>query len=118
MKEFVLIFRMDITKEAQPSPPQMELYMEQWMDWIGGMAKADQLADGGNHFLPTGKVLRSNNNMTDGPYTFNKESVAGYIIILVKDMKDAIKIAQKCPILKGEGTSVEIRETATPESMK
>jgi hypothetical protein len=119
MKEFVLIFRMDITtKEAQPSPEQMELYMEQWMDWIGDITQADQLADGGNHFLPAGKVLRPKNNRSDGPYTSNKESVAGYIIILAKDMKEAIKIAQKCPILQGEGTSVEIREPATPESMK
>lgn len=119
MKEFVLIFRMDITtKEAQPSPEQMELYMNQWMEWIHAIAEANQLADGGNHFLPTGKVLRPGNSITDGPYTVQRESVAGYIIILVKDLKEATGIAKRCPILQGEGTSVEIRETATPESMK
>jgi hypothetical protein len=119
MKEFLLIFRMDITtKEAQPSPEQMELYMTQWMEWINDISTHQQLADGGNHLSPVGKVLRSNNVITNEPYTSNKESVAGYIIILVKDIDDAVRIAKKCPILQGEGTSVEVRETATPESMR
>ena len=46
------------------------------------------------------------------------ESVTGYIIILAKDIADAVHIAKKCPILQGEGTSVVIRETFTPWTMK
>lgn len=119
MKEFVLIFRMDIlTKEIQPSPEQMELYMTQWMEWINDISAQNQLADGGNHLSYSGKVLRPNNVMTDEPYSVNKESVAGYIIILAKDIDDAVRIAKKCPILQGEGTSVEVRETATPEAIQ
>ncbi len=56
--------------------------------------------------------------ITDGPYTVNRESVAGYIVIFAKDIDDAVRIARKCPILRGEGTSVEVRETATPEVMR
>ena len=119
MKEFLLIFRMDITtKEAQPSPEQMKLYMTQWMEWINDISAQQQLADGGNHLSPIGKVLRSNNVIADESYTSNKESVAGYIIILAKDIDDAVRIAKKCPILQGEGTSIEVRETATSETMK
>jgi hypothetical protein len=119
MKEFALIFRMDITtKESQPSPEQMKLYMTQWMKWINEISSNGQLANGGNHFLPNGKVIRPKNTITDGPYSANKESVAGYILVLAKDIKDAVSIAEKCPILQGEGTSVEIRETATPQNIK
>ena len=119
MKEFVLIFRMDIlTKEVQPSPEQMELYMTKWMEWINDISAQNQLADGGNHLSYSGKVLRPNNIMTDGPYPLNKESVAGYIIILAKDVDDAVRIAKKCPILQGVGTSVEVRETATSGTIK
>ena len=119
MKEFVLMFRMDITtRELQPSPEQMELYMSQWMEWINDISAREQLADGGNHFSYTvGKVIRPNNVITDGPYTAKKESVAGYIIILANDIDDAVIIAKKCPILNGEGTSVEVRETAIPGEM-
>lgn len=115
MKEFVLIFRMDITTpEAQPTAAQMETYMQQWMEWIGNISKDGWLAEGGNHLIPSGKVLRPKGSVTDGPYTVDTESVAGYILINAKNMDEVMTIAQKCPILNGEGTSVEIRETATP----
>jgi hypothetical protein len=119
MKEFVLIFRMDImTKDAQPTEEQMTIYMQQWMKWINEISGKGQLADGGNHLSGSGKVLRPKNVMDNEPYTANKESVAGYIIVLAKDMNDAVRIAAKCPILQGEGTSVEVRETATPGTVK
>lgn len=115
MKEFVFIFRMDITtEEIQPSQEQMKQYMGQWMEWINYISKKDQLARGGNHLSRNGKVLRSGDIMTDGPYSANSESVAGYIVVLAKDIDDAVRLAKKCPILQGEGTSVEVRETATP----
>lgn len=115
MKEYVLLFRMDIlTKEAQPTKEQMEVYMQQWMQWISDIEKKGQLAHGGNHLNYSGKVIRANNVVTDEPYVSNKESVAGYIMIHAKDMDNALLIAKKCPILNGEGTSVEVRETAKP----
>ena len=119
MKEFVLMFRMDITTpEAQPTQDQMDLYMVQWMKWINDISNHGQLADGGNHFSYSGKVLRANNGISEKPYTANNESVSGYILILAKNMDDAVGIAKKCPILQGEGTSVEVRETATPGNIK
>ncbi len=35
-------------------------------------------------------------------------------IVLAKNLNDASKLAERCPILKGENTSVETREVATP----
>jgi len=114
MKEFILLFRMDITTpEAQPTPGQMDIYMQDWMEWINDISAHGQLADGGNHLSNSGTVLRSMNRINGEPYTSNNESVSGYIIILAKNEKDALSIARKCPILSGEGTSVEVRETAT-----
>src|SRR6185436_8660752 len=101
MKEFVLLFRMDITsKEAQPSEEQMKIYMGQWMKWVNEISKNGKLANGGNHFSKNGKVLKPNSIVTDGPYTVNKESVAGYLIIMAKDIDDAVLVAKKCPILQ------------------
>jgi hypothetical protein len=115
MKEFVLLFRMDITnKEAQPTKKQMESYMQQWMSWINEIAGKEQLADGGNHFSRQGRVLKPNNEVVETPHISDNNSVAGYIIILADDIDEATKIAKKCPILNGQNTSVEIRETATP----
>lgn len=115
MKEFVLMFRMDITNnEAQPSKEQMKTYMQHWMEWINKIADNDQLADGGNHFSRQGRLLKPNNIVVETPHIAANNSIAGYIIILADNLDEATKIAKKCPILNGQNTSVEIRETATP----
>ncbi|MFA5971934.1 MAG: hypothetical protein WC780_06255 [Lentimicrobiaceae bacterium] len=114
MKEFVLLFRMDITNEAaQPPRKQMDVYMQQWMEWLNEIGN-DQLADGGNHFSRQGRVLKPNNEVIETPYIADHNSVAGYVIVLAGNMDEATEIAKKCPILNGQNTSVEIRETATP----
>jgi hypothetical protein len=119
MKTYALIFRMDITTEsAQPSAKQMETYMNDWMKWVNLMSENGQLAEGGNHFSKAGKLLRPGEKTQDGPYTENSESVAGYLLVHAKDMDGAVTLAEKCPILNGEGTSVEIRELATPGEMQ
>jgi len=116
MKEFVLLFRMDLTnEEAQPTPEQMEIYMQQWISWMNEIADKGQLADGGNHFSRNGRVLKPGSEVIKTPYIADSNSVAGYIIILAKNLDDATKIAKNCPILNGQNTSVEIRETAMPE---
>lgn len=112
MKEFVLIFRMDIlNKEAQPSEEQMKLYMKQWVEWTNEITGNNQLLDGGNHLQYGGKLLMPHNVIIDTPYIANNESIAGYILISAENIDDAVDIAKKCPILSGEGTSVEIRQT-------
>jgi hypothetical protein len=110
MDEFVLLMRLDIiTKEAQPSPEQLQVYMKQYHDWVGGIAAQNKFS-GGTGLSTEGKVLKSNNIVTDGPYAEIKESIAGYIIIKAKDFEEAVKIAEGCPILQGEGNSVEVRK--------
>lgn len=109
MDEFVLLFRMDITtREAQPSPEQLQVYMKQYRDWVGGIA-AENKFSGGTGLSTEGKVLKPNNVVTDGPYAEIKESIAGYIIIRATDWDDAVSLAKDCPMLQGEGNSVEVR---------
>lgn len=110
MNNYTLFFRMDITTpEAQPTAEQMDLYMQQWNEWIESINANNQL-EGGTHLSKQGRVLRPKGIMTDGCYMEKKESVAGYIVISAKNINDATAIAQNCPILQGEGTSVEIRQ--------
>ena len=114
MSEFVFFFRMDIlTKEVQPTPEQMEIYMEQWYRWTEGIAAQGKLAEGGNHLSSEGKVIRPDDQIGDGPYAVDCESIAGYIIIKGADIDDAVAIAKECPILKGAGTSVEVRKVGS-----
>lgn len=114
MKTYILLFRLDIlSKEAQPTKEQMELFMQQWMTWLDDIARKGRLAEGGNHLQYSGKVIKPGGIVLDQPYSANSESVAGYIIVMAKNIDEAAKIAAKCPILNGsDKNSVEIREAA------
>jgi len=110
MDEFILLFRLDIiTKDAQPSPEQLEIYMKRYHDWVGTIAAQNKFV-GGKGLSTEGKVLKHNNVITDGPFAEIKESIAGFITIRAKDFDEAVELTKTCPMLKGEGNSVEIRK--------
>ena len=110
MDEFVLLMRLDIiTKDAQPSPEQLQVYMKQYQNWVGGIAAQNKFV-GGTGLSTEGKVIKSDHIITDGPYAEIKESVAGFIIIKAKDFDEASSIADACPILQGQGNSLEVRK--------
>lgn len=110
MDEYLILMRLDLlTKEAQPSPEQMQEYMKMYHNWVGGIAAQNKFV-GGKGLSTEGKVLKPHNVITDGPYAEIKESLAGFIIIRAKDFDDAVSIAKECPILLGEGNSVEVRK--------
>jgi len=110
MDEFILLFRLDIlTKEAQPSPEQLQVYMKQYQDWVGGIAAQNKFS-GGKGLSTEGRVLKANHIITDGPFAEIKESIAGFIIIKAKDFDEAVSLSKDCPMLQGQGNSVEIRK--------
>src|SRR5687768_6450046 len=85
MDEYLILMRLDlITKDAQPSPEQMQSYMKMYNDWVGGIAAQNKFI-GGKGLSTEGKVIKSNNVITDGPYAEIKESLAGFIMIKAKD---------------------------------
>lgn len=112
MNEYLVIMRLDlITKEAQPSPEQLEGYMKMYQDWVGGIAAQNKFV-GGTGLATEGKVIKPNNVITDGPFAEVKESIAGFITIKAKDLEEAVSLAKNCPILFGEGNSVEVRQVS------
>ena len=118
MDEYLILMRLDLlTKEAQPSPEQLQVYMKMYQDWVGGIAAQNKFI-GGKGLSTEGKVLKANNVVTDGPYAEIKESLAGFIIIKATDFEEALSIAKECPILKGEGNSVEVRKVVSVHDHK
>ena len=108
MDEFILIFRHeDGTKIA--SPEQMQIWMKQTMDWIGGIAAQNKLTDRGNRLVPSGKVVKADNVIADGPYTEIKECIVGYSIVKAATIEEASELTKGCPILAAGG-NVEVRE--------
>lgn len=115
MEEYLIMMRLDlITRDAQPSPEQLQVYMQQYQQWIDGIVAVGKFA-GGKGLSTEGKVIRFGGVVTDGPFAEVKESIAGFITIRAADFDDATSIASACPILQGEGNSVEVRRIVARE---
>jgi hypothetical protein len=112
MKEFLFIFRSDaFTRESRPSPEQLQAMTKPWQDWLGGIAARNKLSSRGNRLHPEGKVVKSKQVVTDGPYVEMKETLGGYSVVFADSLGEATEMAKDCPIFQVGGT-VEVREIA------
>ncbi|NHA04472.1 transcription initiation protein [Mucilaginibacter sp. HC2] len=109
MKEFLFVFRNNSVGAPQGSPEEMQAITQKWMDWVGGIAAQNKLVNRGNRLFGDGKVVRSNNVITDGPYTEIKELIGGYTLVKAESLEEAAELAKGCPIL-AFGGNVEVRE--------
>src|SRR6187549_1972289 len=109
MNEYILIIHRDlISKDASPSPQQIQESIKPFQDWIGSIAAQNKLVSPPKRWDLAGKVVKQNNLVTDGPYAEIKESVGGMLLIRANDYEEAAEIAKGCPVLKW-GAVVEIR---------
>jgi len=116
MDEFILIFRHQDGKKVA-SPEQIQIWMKQTMDWIGGIAAQNKFSGGNGLPFENSKVVRHNNVVTDGPFGEIKETIGGYIIVKADSVDEAVEFAKGCPVLQGEGNSVEVRKIAKGDGL-
>ena len=90
------------------SPEEQQQQMQKWFDWVADLQAKGRYA-GGEALLPTGKTVRRDNLVTDGPYAESKELVGGYFLVKAESIEDATELAKACPDLPLGGT-VEVRD--------
>ena len=114
MEEYALIMRhQDGTKIA--SPEQMEIWMKQTMDWIGGIAAQNKFVGGTGLPFDNARVVLTKDArkiVTNGPFGDIKETIGGFITVKANSVEEAVEFAKGCPVLQGEGNSVEVRKIA------
>jgi len=111
MDEFILIFRHEDGKKVA-SPEQIQTWMKQTMDWIEGITAQNKFSGGNGLPFEDARVVRPNNVVTNGPFGEIKETIGGYIIVKATSVDEAVAFAKGCPVLQGEGNSVEVRRIA------
>lgn len=111
MDKFMLIFRhQDGGKVA--SPEQIQQWMKQTSDWIGGIAAQNKYVGGNGLPFDDARVVMAKNAklvVTNGPFGDIKETLGGYIIVKAESVEEAVEFAKGCPVLQGDGNSVEVR---------
>jgi hypothetical protein len=109
MNEFMLIFRhQDGQKVA--SPEQIQAWMKQTMDWIGGIAAQNKFVSGIGLPFEDARVVHHNKTVTNGPFGDIKETIGGAVIVRAESADEAAEFAKGCPVLQGEGNTVEVRK--------
>ena len=110
-QKYLLFLRSVPGQQEPPSPAQkqaMYAAFDAWMDKF----KA-QIVDMGGKLKPGGKILTTS-GVTDGPFAEAKEIVGGYMVVAAENYDRALDVARECPGVVRPGSSVEIREIASP----
>jgi hypothetical protein len=111
MEEYALLMRHDDGAKIA-SPEQMQEWMKQTMDWIGSIAAQNKFVSGTGLPFDDARVVRTNNVVTNGPFGEIKETLGGFIVVKAESVDEAVEFAKGCPVLQGEGNSVEVRKVA------
>lgn len=105
--EYLLLFR-GTNWHGGLSPDEIQRTMTDWMAWF------DRLVDegrckGGQSLADEGAVVSGKAaNVSDGPFAESKETVAGYFLLTVPNLDEALEIAKQCPTLRF-GMTAEVR---------
>jgi hypothetical protein len=108
MEKFMFIIREDLRKMQTMSLEERQAGIPPMLKWV------ESIAEGGNYLwgeplTPSGRYVRKDEVLTDGPFIEAKEGVSGVVVITAENLEQASGIAQMCPlVLKGTGV-VEVR---------
>lgn len=105
MAKFVLIY-----KGGAPEKDQMEQNVKDWGEWIKDLS-VKGIYKSGEPFGWTRKIINTNNSVSDG-----SSENAGYSLIEVDSMDEAIEIAKTGPTQKYGGTT-EVYDTMDMSGM-
>ena len=108
---FLLLFRnTGPENHAHLSPDERQKLIVNWNAWFDGLVVQGKATEGQPLELPTRVVSGAGGaRVVDGPFAEAKESVGGYVKLLVADRAEATAIAQRHPGLAYE-MLIEVRE--------
>ena len=102
MAKFLLLYSGGGMPESEAEQAKV---MQDWADWYAGLGSA--VADPGNPIGPVSKKIASNGDVSDGS---TDPLVTGYTILSADSLDEAVKMAQKCPVLDG-GSEIAVFES-------
>ncbi len=110
-QKYLVFLRSVPGKQEPPSPAQMQEMYAAFNAWKEKFKAS--IVDMGGKLKPGGKILTAS-GVTDGPFSEAKEIVGGYMVVAAENYDRALEVARECPGVVRPGSSVEIREIASP----
>jgi hypothetical protein len=116
MEEYALIMRHEDGAKIA-SPEQMQIWMKQTMDWIGSIAAQNKFVGGTGLLFDGARVVKSDKTVTNGPFGDIKETIGGFITVKADSVEEAVEFAKGCPVLAGEGNTMEVRRISRNDAI-
>jgi hypothetical protein len=106
--DYMLLFR-GTNWNRGLSSEEIQNVMNRWIAWLDRLVEQGK-TNAGQPLTDQGKVISGKKGQTvlDGPFAESKEAVAGYILLQVDNLDEAVEIAKECPGLD-YGLTVEVR---------
>lgn len=94
------------------SPSELQRVMTDFYGWVEDLNTRGILR-GAQPLMEEGKMVSGSKGaaVTDGVFTESKEAIAGYFLLGVDTMEEALQLARACPILD-HGAQIEVRPIA------
>lgn len=112
----MLIFRHEDGNKVA-SPEQIQQWMKQTMDWIGSIAAQNKFVGGNGLVFDDARVVGHKGIVTNGPFGDIKETLGGYVVVKADTVDEAVAFAKACPVLQGDGNTVEVRVLAKGDGL-
>ena len=111
MQKYLFIQRSQPGTREPPSPAQMQEMYAHFNAWKEKFK--DNIVDMGGRLKPGGKIATAE-GVTDGPFVEAKEIIGGFMIVVAESYEQALQVAKEGPGMVSPGSSIEIREIASP----
>ena len=94
------------------SAAELQQVMSDFYAWVDGLVK-EGVHRGAQPLMEEGKLITGAKgaSVTDGAFAESKEAIAGYFLLAVPGIDDAVRLARECPILS-YGAQIEVRPVA------
>ena len=110
MKEFMLLIRTEGDHLLNLSEKEQQDHLEKVRAYIEDLMKAGQLKSAQPLEMESAIISGTKGKLKDGPFNEAKEVIAGYFLILARDMKEAIEIGKRNPVFESFATTrIEVR---------
>jgi len=118
MQEYLLLIRTEGNPWEMLSPEQLQKHVKKAADYIGRLVREEKLK-GAQPLDWEGKIISNTaGTWKDGPYNESKEVIAGYFLVLAKDIEEATQLARANPIFEdGLKARIEVRPVKTVEGI-
>lgn len=108
MEKYLLLIREDLKRISMETDEERLKAIQEMTRWTESLAESCNYL-GGEPLLATGRCVRKDQVISDGPFIEAKEGISGYIAILAENLNQAVSIAQSCPRVMRNEMTIEVR---------